>query len=63
MANDGFPTEKLGPLCSKVGSGATPRGGSKVYLDKGKIALIRSQNVYNDGFNSEGLVYITAEHA
>ena len=63
MANDGFPSEKLGPLCSKVGSGATPRGGSKVYLDKGEIALIRSQNVYNDGFNREGLVYITAEHA
>jgi len=63
MANDGFPTEKLGSLCTKVGSGATPRGGSKVYLDNGEIALIRSQNVYNDGFNREGLVYITAEHA
>ncbi len=63
MANNGFPTEKLGSLCLKVGSGATPRGGSKVYLDKGEIALIRSQNVYNDGFNREGLVYITAEHA
>lgn len=63
VGNDGFTTEKLGPLCSKIGSGATPRGGSKVYLDKGDIALIRSQNVYNDGFNREGLVYITVEHA
>lgn len=63
MGCDGFPTKRLGPLCSKVGSGATPRGGSKVYLDKGEIALIRSQNVHNDGFNCEGLVYITAEHA
>jgi len=38
---------RLGDVCSKIGSGATPRGGSDVYLDKGEIALIRSQNVYN----------------
>lgn len=63
VATDIFPQVELGPLCSKIGSGATPRGGSKVYLDEGEIALIRSQNVYNDGFNHEGLVCITAEHA
>ena len=54
---------KLGDMCAKIGSGATPRGGSDVYLPKGQIALIRSQNVYNDGFKKEGLVYITDTHA
>jgi len=50
--------ERLGDYCTKIGSGATPRGGKDVYLEQGPIALIRSQNVYNDGFVSEGLVYI-----
>lgn len=63
MGNSHFPTAELGPLCSKIGSGATPRGGDKVYLDRGEVALIRSQNVHNDGFSREGLVYIAEEHA
>ncbi len=63
MASDGFPKVELGPLCLKIGSGATPRGGSKVYLGSSDVALIRSQNVYNDGFTHDGLVYITEEHA
>ncbi len=54
---------ELGPLCSKIGSGATPRGGDKVYLDRGDVALIRSQNVRNDGFKTDGLVHIATEHA
>lgn len=41
-----------------VGSGATPRGGSKVYLAEG-VPFIRSQNVYFSGFTQEGLVYIS----
>ena len=53
----------LGKHCSKIGSGATPRGGSKVYLSEGDVCLIRSQNIYNSGFAREGLVYISAEHA
>ncbi len=48
---------KLGSLCTKIGSGATPRGGSKVYVSNG-TAFVRSQNVYNEGFSSEGLVFI-----
>ncbi len=54
-----WPIVSLGDYCSKTGSGATPRGGSSVYLDDGDISLIRSQNVYNDGFKPDGLVYIT----
>jgi len=56
-------TLRLGKVCKKIGSGATPRGGSGVYLDRGEVALIRSQNVHNDGFRRDGLVYLTAEHA
>ncbi|MEK7315397.1 MAG: restriction endonuclease subunit S [Candidatus Eisenbacteria bacterium] len=55
-------TLRLGNVCTKIGSGATPRGGSDVYLEHG-IALIRSQNIYNDGFRSEGLAFIGNEHA
>ena len=54
---------RLGDVCAKIGSGATPRGGSKVYMEEGEVALIRSQNVYNDGFRREGLVFISQEHA
>ncbi|SRR5258706_2302581 len=53
----------LGEVCEKIGSGATPRGGSDVYLLHGEIALIRSQNIYNDGFKKDGLAFITEEHA
>ncbi|HEY3216717.1 MAG TPA: restriction endonuclease subunit S [Candidatus Eisenbacteria bacterium] len=54
---------RLGDVCSKIGSGATPRGGNEVYLESGPFALIRSQNVYNDGFHRDGLAYIGDHHA
>lgn len=54
--------EKLKNLCAKIGSGATPRGGSNIYISSG-IALIRSQNVYDDGFNKQGLAFINEEAA
>jgi len=56
-------TVRLGDVCSKIGSGATPRGGSNVYLESGDYALVRSQNVYNEGFNNYGIVFISSEHA
>ena len=49
---------RLGDICSKIGSGATPRGGSTVYRDSG-ISLVRSQNVYNLYFNYNGLAYVS----
>ena len=49
---------RLGDACTKIGSGATPRGGGSVYLDEGPIAFIRSQNVYNEGFSKVGMVYL-----
>jgi type I restriction enzyme, S subunit len=56
-------TLRLGDHCDKIGSGATPRGGKGTYSDDGPIALIRSQNVYNDGFSTGGLAYISHEQA
>lgn len=50
---------RLGDHCSKIGSGATPKGGKNVYLKSGDVALIRSQNIYNEGFKQGGLAYIT----
>lgn len=52
----------LGDHTSKIGSGATPRGGASVYVDEG-IALVRSQNVYDHEFKSDGLARITDEAA
>jgi type I restriction enzyme S subunit len=62
MAGEWRPI-RLGDVCAKIGSGATPRGGSDVYLSSGPFALIRSQNVYNDGFHHDGLAYIGEQHA
>ncbi len=53
----------LGHVCSKIGSGATPKGGKEVYLAAGPFALIRSQNVLNSGFSKNGLAYISEEQA
>lgn len=58
-----WTTFRLGDVCSKIGSGATPRGGSSVYLERGEITLIRSQNIYNEGFERGGITYLTKEHA
>lgn len=57
-----WQTIKLKDYTSKIGSGATPRGGEKVYLKEG-ISLIRSQNIYNNSFEKQGLTFITVRHA
>ncbi len=53
---------KLGEVCSKIGSGSTPKGGSTIYVDKG-VSFVRSQNVYNLSFDYNGLVFINADAA
>jgi type I restriction enzyme, S subunit len=59
-----FPKEwsisTLKECTSKIGSGITPRGGSKVYLREG-IPLIRSQNVHFYGLRLEDVAYISQE--
>jgi len=53
---------KLGSITSKIGSGATPRGGANSYKESG-ISLIRSQNVLDFQFATSGLVFIDEEQA
>ena len=50
----------LAEYTTKIGSGITPRGGSKVYKQSG-IPLIRSQNVQFDGITFKDIAYITQE--
>ena len=58
----GWEVAKLKDLTSKIGSGATPRGGSEVYVEEG-TALIRSQNVYDYEFRWPGLARLTDKSA
>jgi type I restriction enzyme, S subunit len=53
----------LKDACSKIGSGATPRGGNSIYLSEGEFSLIRSQNVHNNSFHHNGLAFIEKRHA
>lgn len=53
---------KLSDICTKIGSGATPRGGKEAYCDKG-ISLVRSQNVLDFTFSHDGLAFINNEQA
>ena len=52
----------LGDITTKIGSGATPRGGGAAYHEEG-ITLIRSLNVYDFRFDTDGLAFITDEQA
>ena len=54
MAGD-WHSLHLRDVCVKIGSGATPRGGKEAYKG-GETSLIRSQNIYNEGFRRDGLV-------
>ncbi len=51
---------RIKDFTTKVGSGVTPRGGASVYQDQG-IPLFRSQNVTNEGFLLDDIVYISKE--
>jgi type I restriction enzyme, S subunit len=59
---EGWAEATLNTLTSKIGSGATPRGGSEIYELSG-VPLIRSQNVHFDGFTEQGLVYLNSAQA
>ena len=47
---------RLGKITDKVGSGITPRGGSKVYLDEG-IPFFRSQNILHGKISTKDIIY------
>jgi type I restriction enzyme, S subunit len=60
----GWRLGRIKDFALKVGSGATPTGGSEVYLpQRTNYALIRSQNVFDRHFDDTGLVFISDEHA
>lgn len=59
---ENFDWAKLGDITSKIGSGATPKGGSQAYKSEG-IALIRSMNVHDRRFVYDGLAFIDEKQA
>lgn len=58
----GWVRKKLCDVTTKIGSGATPIGGEDAYKTSG-ISLIRSLNVYDDGFRDRKLARIDEEQA
>lgn len=58
----GWSAEALGHLTSKIGSGATPRGGERAYKTHG-TPLIRSMNVHFTGFRKDGLAFLNEDQA
>lgn len=59
---EGWVENKLAVLTTKIGSGATPRGGEESYKTDG-ISLIRSLNVHDYGFKYSKLAFIDDEQA
>ncbi len=57
-----WTTKKLKELTTKIGSGATPRGGKDSYHKEG-TPLIRSLNIYDLSFSYDGLSFIDESQA
>ena len=55
---EGWVWCRLGDICSKTGSGSTPKGGQSAYPSSG-IKFLRSQNIYDDGLRYNGVVFIS----
>jgi type I restriction enzyme S subunit len=58
----GWDVCTLKKVCSKIGSGSTPRGGKEAYLESG-IPLVRSLNIYDDFFKKKNLAYLSDKQA
>lgn len=58
----GWDLNELCKVTSKIGSGATPKGGNAAYKEEG-ISLIRSMNIYDGKFVKNGLAYIDEDQA
>lgn len=54
---EGWVEDRLQSLTTKIGSGATPRGGEESYKPEG-VSLIRSLNVHDMGFRYEKLAFL-----
>jgi len=59
---EGWRMGTLGEVCSKIGSGATPKGGKDSYGHTG-VSLIRSMNVFDMNFCYEELAHISNKQA
>ena len=55
---DSWEWTTIGNLCSKIGSGSTPKGSN--YSSEG-VLFFRSQNVHNDGILLDDIKYISDE--
>lgn len=58
----GWEVKILCCITTKIGSGATPKGGKESYKENG-ISLIRSMNVHNGYFKYDQLAYLDDEQA
>jgi type I restriction enzyme, S subunit len=58
----GWRTKLFGDLCSKIGSGSTPKGGKENYKKSG-ISLVRSLNVHDYSFIYDNLAFIDENQA
>jgi len=58
----GWDVKRLEEVCSKIGSGSTPRGGKEAYKSNG-ISLIRSLNIHQNEFKYKDLAFIDDEQA
>jgi type I restriction enzyme S subunit len=59
---EGWEEKTLGEITTKIGSGATPRGGNSSYKLEG-ISLIRSMNVHDFTFRDKNLAFIDEAQA
>lgn len=59
---EGWEEKKLGEVSTKIGSGATPRGGQANYKLHG-VSLIRSMNVHDREFKEKNLAFIDDHQA
>jgi len=59
---EGWEKRRLKDITTKIGSGATPKGGQASYKESG-ISLIRSMNVHDSGFVDHKLAFIDEAQA
>lgn len=59
-----WPVLSLREITTKIGSGATPRGGAETYLpERQTFAFVRSQNVFDRRFDTAALAFISDAQA
>jgi type I restriction enzyme S subunit len=58
----GWEVNFLKKITTKIGSGATPRGGKQAYKKEG-VSLIRSMNIYDNRFKYKNLAFIDEDQA